>query len=206
MKCFSVCEIAELGLIAINQPLDGEIADPAILIGHGNSCTRVGVSRDQRDFYTKMLLAQIPLTRLLHAEIAHQPPFRLVKGRPNQCGDQCIVHIATAAGVGGHLWYEANTFEEIEEEVRGRPRVVRAYNFFSPSPGIEVLAIGHGENGEPHALLRMVPGASFRICRNGELPGLSPVLIVAWTGSVLRVFPPKRYASLQETSEASAAA
>jgi hypothetical protein len=118
--------------------------------------------------------------------------------------------VATAAGVGGQLWYEANTFDEVVKNVWGRPRVVRAYNTFpgcvwadgaSNQPAIEVLAIGHGENWEPQALLKMVPGASFRICRTGELCGLSPVLIVAWTGSALRVFPPKKYSQLLESQE-----
>ena len=75
---------------------------------------------------------------------------------------------------------------------RKRCRVKRFYQPF-PSAGIEVHAIGTGPNGEPHALIKMLPGASFRVCRIGYRGGLPPENVVVWTGSKLRVITPGKY-------------
>jgi hypothetical protein len=120
--------------------------------------------------------------------------------------DCALVHITTLAPIDGQMWYEANTWtEEIVETNRGE-EVERTYGEF-PSVGVEVLARGHGPQGEPHGLFLMRKKASFRIVRKGDPstfdddpngPQRSPVLVVVWPGSTLRCFPPARYASREK--------
>jgi hypothetical protein len=71
---------------------------------------------------------------------------------------------------------------------------VRVYHEF-PAAGVDVLAMGTADNGELRVLCTMKPGSSFRIVRSGVSRDTSPVLIVAWPGSKLKVFPPKKYKS-----------
>jgi hypothetical protein len=103
--------------------------------------------------------------------------------------DVALVHVEVPSAPDGRLWFEATSYSESVE----RGRVTREHHPF-PCAGVEPIAIGQGQDGEPQALFRMLPAASFRICRNGRLPPeLSPVLVVVWTGSTLRCFAPAKF-------------
>ncbi len=138
-----------------------------------------------------------------------QHPMRLIRERRDQQGRRtesncCLVYIETDALVGGEMWFESTSWNEVIGNSDGVDRVFKPF----PSVGVEVMARGYSEHGAPQALLRMKKRASFRICRNGNFTvaneGLRPkktaddryaypVMVVVWPGSSLRCFPPKRF-------------
>lgn len=155
---------------------------------------RAGDSRTTEDNYLRLADAWAneyqDVNKLFRADVSTNEPIRITRER-NPRSDMALVSIETQTAEGGDLWFEANSYRELEERQGRRERVVRAYDEF-PSAGVRVLATGNGVNGELRALCVMKPGASFRIVRTGVRQA-SPVLIVAWPGSKLRVFSPKKY-------------
>lgn len=120
------------------------------------------------------------------ADVSDKGDTRLIKERGKS--SWALVHVAMCAGMGGRMWLEAAGFDEVDEEdaVRRKPRAF-------PGAGIEVVAIGHGPLGEPHALLKVKKGAAFRVCRNGALGGLPPVIDINWNGYEMFARPAPRY-------------
>lgn len=120
------------------------------------------------------------------ADISDRDGVRIIKERGKS--PYALVHVAMCAGVGGRLWIEAAGFDEVEDDaaVRRQPRMF-------PGAGVEVVAIGHGPQGEPHALLKLKKGAAFRICRNGALNGLPPAVDINWNGHEMFARPAPRY-------------
>ncbi len=192
MKCFTVAEEMSKGLRIRSHTVLGR-HDPVLTIGDPGSLTNVPLSRELLNVFngavtSPEMLEEFPgLTelRLMRAEVSTNAPLRLIRER-NPKSSCCLVHVATDNV--GPLWFEANSYRE--EVVRGR--VVRVYDPF-PAPGIETVAWGMTSNGSPQGLFVMHPGSSFRICRQGDLQGASPRLIVAWPGSTLKCFAPAKY-------------
>lgn len=127
--------------------------------------------------------------RVPFAEVATTDPVRFIP--PRAKSDAALVHLSPIAVRGGQLFYEDNEWEGVVIGSKRR-RVKRFYRPF-PGAGIDVYTIGTGPNGEPHALVMMLPGASFRVCRIGYRGGLPPENVVTWTGSELRVITPAKY-------------
>lgn len=193
MKCYTVREASEPGLIIRSIRRDEQA--PALLVGEAEtSYSAVPVDTNQKAVFCMAaeaaVLPTIPYLRLLRAELADNDPLRFTRER-RRC-EMALVHVATEAGEDGELWYEANSYDECTAQTPRGERVERFYHPF-PGAGTHVVAAGTGPQGEPHALLLMVPGASFRICRTGDLAGASPELVVVWPGSTLRCFAPAKY-------------
>lgn len=99
---------------------------------------------------------------------------------------RALVLVETPPGVGGTVKLVANTVTEIFDEKK--QRVVREANPFPP-PGVVLLAEKPGnDKWGPEFLVSMLPGASFRIVRNGELfdhtekKNAPPEIVVVWNG------------------------
>ena len=88
---------------------------------------------------------------------------------------QALVVVATSAGVGGELWLTSNCQEEYME----KGRVIRRSKPLEQAVGVTLLGSSAETN---HKVLLLAPGASFKICRNGQLEGAPPELTVLWTG------------------------
>jgi len=86
---------------------------------------------------------------------------------------QALVLVRTQPGEGGSIWLTSNW---VNEEISGE-RVVRKCRPFEEAVGVESIV----SKGDMH-LIRMAPGASFRVCRNGRLQGKDPELTFMWTG------------------------
>jgi hypothetical protein len=135
------------------------------------------------------------------SDLNDKHPLRLIKRRTGPDGrridnDCCLVHVATCSMREWGMWYESTAWDEELIQDRYGERVDRIFKPF-PSCGVDVIATGLGESGEPQALLRMKKRSSFRICRNIDHKQVddftSPVLVVVWPGSSLRCFPPKKH-------------
>lgn len=173
MRCYTVHDQASQGLYIKPTP-NGEV-----VVHVGDTQVKVKDHDIEREFAS----SGRNLLLLDHARFTKSGFLVHDRSRSNTV----LVHVDTMAGEGGRLWYEANSWSEVRTS-----RVIRQYHEF-PSAGVDVLAIGYGPGGEPHALVKMIPGASFRICRDGDLDGASPVIVVVWSGSVLSAFPPKKF-------------
>ncbi len=138
----------------------------------------------------------IPPPRITQASFSDDG-LRLVREKKRD--RLAMVNVCTMAGVGGRLFWTARSYEQHLAYGRVRQR----HNGFvrheegdggwvgTTTAGVEILAIGHGQQSEPHALIVMHPGAGFRLRRNGELYDASPELHVLWTGDELKCFTPK---------------
>lgn len=92
---------------------------------------------------------------------------------------RALVHVTTAAGVGGVVTLHCN---QMEEKVDPRTRrVVRSLQSIDAAVGVTVLAEIPGPTGTEY-LVSMLAGASFRIARTGRLEGAPSELTVLWGG------------------------
>lgn len=186
MKCYTIREEAHKGINISNKSIMGE-TDPSLIIGAPSTMMQVPLGGDLRRVFQVAVDAGYDTLRLMRADIATQGVLRFIRER-NQRDSRALVYVETESGGGGRLRLLSNSYEEYVD----RGRVQRYYNFFPPT-GVEVVAMGTSSSGCPHGLFIMSPGSSFRIERSGDLDDASPVLIVAWPGSTLRCFPPKKY-------------
>lgn len=129
---------------------------------------------------------------LVHADIREG---RVVRERAYSA--DALVHVQTAAGIGGQVLFKSTSFEEVIDSGAGRVR--RKYLDTFPPPGVEVIKAGKSPEGGMCYLLRMMPCSSFRIERTGALEDAPSVLTVAWRGRrergeelPLQVFAPQR--------------
>ncbi len=93
--------------------------------------------------------------------------------------DSCLLQVNTVVP-GGQLTYWANAYEE-ERLVQGQV-VKQGLKDFTQAVGVDILELAHGPNQEVHSLLRLHPGASFRIQRT---TGAWHEVILSWNGSWL---------------------
>lgn len=189
MRCFTITdksdeEFVEAGIIVSdtaaildfgkeNDPVIVQNEHPAVKIGVGCAVSRVPVSAEHAEAFTTAKKAfSMNALKLLHADVVDNDGTpKIVKERAKS--PWLLVHVALAAGVGGKLWFEDAIPEKEFDgwEVRTKPRPF-------PGPGVKVLAIGCGHQGEPQALLKVARGAGFRIRRSGQLEGVPPVIEV----------------------------
>lgn len=109
----------------------------------------------------------------------HLDKQRLVDVR--RC-DHALVHVAV--GSKGQLSYLANSFDEVEDN----GRVIKVNRPFESARGVTVVGTGVGFHEEPHTLLRLDPGASFRLHRSPPYEeGAWEDLVIKWTGRRLNV-------------------
>jgi hypothetical protein len=80
------------------------------------------------------------------------------------------------------VYTAASYTEEYSEKSH---RIRKRYNPF-PSLGVDVMAFG---GNEQEYLVSMVPGASFKMFRGGDVNGSWSNMTVVWTGEHLRVYP-----------------
>jgi hypothetical protein len=137
--------------------------------------------------------SEFGVTRLWQTSLDVGVNYLLFK-KPSKTNERiALVHIATAAGVGGKVYLTANAYEEVMQH-----KVTREYRPF-PGAGVtplckpEVVAAANAGVDALNMLVMMHPGASFRIRRNGKLEGASPQLFVQWNGSALEHTLPRRY-------------
>jgi hypothetical protein len=188
MKTFTIRETAKPGLRFCSGVEDPR---PQLLLGFGDGAVRIDTCSYHRFLFRRAVqfeeLQRVEGSNIIEAHVDNldvgriNDEVRLTRG--SRQARLCLVHVETAAGVGGKLWYEAGSYTE---HVAHSSYVERKYNAFPP-PGVEIVATGHDANGETHHLVMMFPGAHFRIRRSGELPpDLPTTLTVTWTGNQLR--------------------
>jgi hypothetical protein len=185
MKCFELTEDVQEGLRVVVDPCD-------------DISFRLGEERP-----TDIPLGQT-FVRLLR-EGGIQGAVRLHRADVLDLGDnkhklskerdvrdrRALLAVRTAAAPNGQVRVHANSYSEVEEN----GRVSRKYNDF-PTPGISLVASGQcirGDTTWEEFLLVLVPGASFRVARNGDLEGAAPEMVVAWNGYKMRSEVPRKF-------------
>jgi len=93
--------------------------------------------------------------------------------------DSCLLHVNTVAP-GGELTYWSNAYEQ-DKLVQGQVKR-QGLKDFTQAVGVDILKLAHGPNQEVHSLLRLHPGASFRLQRT---TGAWSEVILSWNGSWL---------------------
>lgn len=188
MKCFTVSDTVEKRIFLTE--------DAHIRVGAEGFCSEVPLSKALTDSFAALRAIGKSNLALKSADIIEEPlcivPEKVVTTRWGKIieSDIALVHLTTTSP--GQLWLEANCYDEQIIQTRYGQRVRRAYHRFpTPMSGVEVLATGTGANGEPHALLRMLPGSSFRICR--DTIDIPPEMLVVWPGSNLRLIVPEKH-------------
>jgi len=112
----------------------------------------------------------------------------LVDSNPvTKAGSAALLHVAVCVNKDeGKLEYFSDNADVIQELVEGRVKRHYFPHSFKQSEGIEVCAQGLGFFGETQSLLRMAPGAAFRLRQSNPQPGAWEEIILRWTGFNLR--------------------
>ena len=178
MRCFTVREDVIRG---ITVQKDGE--QPAVILGTGGEQSVLPLDREMADYFiraTEVLgTSELPI---LHAQLRGNPPYLCrAAGRD----PHALVLVQVPVPDGGSLWMEGTGFTELDDGARSVKREQHPF----PPPGV----IPVDASGGDLLLLMTKRGASFRICRSGDLQGAPPVLIVTWSGGKLRVVVPRKY-------------
>lgn len=197
MKCFTVSDEITKGIIIESEPV--------LRIGAEGFCSEVPLCKSLSESFKALREIGEDKQAMTKADIDRNAPLILPEkvemtrwGRPI-VSDIALVHVNTTSP--GQLWFEANCYDEEIIPTRYGRRVRRAYKLFpNPGCGVDVVAIGTGANGEPNALLRMLPGSSFRICR--DTVDLPPELLVVWPGTKLRLIVPEKHRKFQRREAA----
>lgn len=154
MICFTITENKRPGLSTTIK--DGF---PVVQIGETGEVHLVPLSDHFQDLVKSMPEGAVDLMLRNPLVWLNWNPEReeLELDKEQEKGKDCraIIHVAT--DTQGELNYTAAGFEE--KDIDGR---IQHFHFQFPSPGVELLAIGGEEN---HMLIRMAPGASFRMLR-----------------------------------------
>lgn len=82
----------------------------------------------------------------------------------------------------GGLQYFANSFDEKVKD----GRTIKVNRAFDQAEGVEVCAQGIGFFGETQALIRMLPGSSFRLRQNHPMTNGWEELVLRWNGRHLK--------------------
>lgn len=193
MKCFTVSDKVTKGIIVKGEPL--------LRIGAKGFCSEIPLCKSLAKSFEALAAIGEDELAMTKADISTNKPLRLLPEKAiitrwNRRieSDTALVHVTTKSS--GQLWFEANCYDQEVVPTKYSKRVRRAYHPFQGGDGVDVLAIGTGANGEPNALLRMIPGASFRICR--DTLDLPPELLVVWTGIKLRFIVPEKHRKKQQ--------
>lgn len=191
MKCFTLTQNKEgRDIVLPFLPLREE---PFVRVGAPGSCTKVPLDTFNTAIAEAAFKKGKPLVELYKADLAKERKACLISEH-DPINDACLVLVEYEHP--GQFWYEANTYDEIIYQERRREKVRRSYRPFTDARGIGIVGHGCGPHGEPHALLHMLPGASFRICR--DVVDRSPVLVIAWPGTKLKVITPYKYKKMLE--------
>lgn len=193
MKAFTIGNEVKQGLRIIAST---ESVVPQLIIGFGERAMRIDTSELHSHVFS-MCVAKDVLQREVGADhyeaIIDDVNLSLIAQDLKlvydpQVSAACIVHVEPVAGVGGKLWYESGSFDEVLHN----GHVERRYHAFPP-PGVEIWGTGHDQNDEVHHLLLMLPRAHFRIRRTGQMPlDWWQYATVTWTGYQLRFDIPMR--------------
>lgn len=187
MRCFTVTDQITEGIIIHNEPV--------LRVGAKGYCSEVPLCTSLQQSFEALKATGEDKLAMVKADLSTNEPLRIVPERIRKTrwgkiikSDIALVHVTTTSP--GQLYFEANCYDEVIDTNRwGGKRVRRAYRPF-PGGGVDVLAIGTGQNGEPNALVRMLPGSSFRICR--DTVNIPWEFTVVWPGSKLRLIVPEK--------------
>ena len=117
-----------------------------------------------------------------------------------------LLHVCLPHRREGKVTLWASSYGEAVVSSKSGRRVIREYLPLEDAGGITIRARSEDEE---EALLEVLPGACFRIEREleGTLPEESPILVVSWTGTTLRISRPSKYREeVQEQQNAEDAA
>jgi hypothetical protein len=123
------------------------------------------------------------------------PEHILLRRSTNRSDRQALVHVVTAAGVGGKVCLTANSYDVVQAKNKQVSRVFRPF----PDAGVlPVCTTGFVDAAKAGVefldiMVQLYPGASFRVCRNGRLEGASPEMYVHWNGHTLNVVLPRKW-------------
>ncbi len=93
-----------------------------------------------------------------------------------------LVLVTTCVNREGQLVYLSNAFDEVERD----GRTVKVNKSFDHAAGVTVCAQGQGFYGETHSLLRLTPGAGFRLRQTHPYAAGWEELILTWNGRMLK--------------------
>lgn len=105
---------------------------------------------------------------------------------------EALIHVCVPPYPGGRVRFRSTMFVEKVVEGRFCSHIEREYLWLDEGEGLEVVAM---RKDEQEALIKFLPNAALRVEHEDEFvpPGESPVLVLTWTGKVLRVFRPQRF-------------
>lgn len=178
MICFTIGETKRRGLTT--TILDGY---PAIQVGERGEPVYVPLCESFQKLVRELpqegvrLMLESPLSWLVWDPKREELELDVQRDREDR---RAIVHVRPSC-LDLDLKYTSSNFEE--EVVNGR--VLQLHKAFPPK-GVEVLVFGGIEN---HSLLRMLPGASFRLLRPAALSNNWSQARVIWTGRDLLFHP-----------------
>jgi hypothetical protein len=198
MRCFTLKEGLEIG---IQPSLRGD--DMFIEAGEGPGCGHVMIEpafaavvkkRSESEEYRRLLYNGASVVGMPSVQDVEFTPEADMLRHSERRDGLALVNIYTPAVEHGRLIYTSRMFTETL--VNGR--VVRKYESFESSKGIEVLANGKGPQKEGQYLLLLSPGAGFRLERTGNLKQniqyskvkdvpFEPLLEVKWDGGFMDV-------------------
>lgn len=195
MRCFTLThDRTGRDIVLPRLVIKGE---PVLRIGAPGSCTELALRGDMVEIFEglrkhgkdEIWLESVDLSK-------DRPPLLTPQNDP--VNDACLVYVALEHE--GQFWYESNTYNEEVYHERRREKVRRVYRDFNEARGIGTVAQGSGPNGETQKLLHMIPGSSFRICRDSI--DRSPVLVIAWPGTKLKMITPEKYRKVMAANAA----
>jgi len=174
MQCFTVTEGCTEG-IALRQLDDGYY----VVVGDEGTCMKLPL----RSSFRQQLQSYMEQERLSVAPKLHNiridysgDDYVVTTGRKSP-DPYALVLVATMAGEGGRLEYTDTKVALMGSEKRYPPLQG------DRSTGVELMAFGHHKTGEATTLLKLWPGAGFRLWRNGKhLEDAPRSLICYWEG------------------------
>ncbi len=181
MRAFTIRETATQGLRVCAHVNE---LNPYVRIGEGEKSQQLPLSKFHRDVFLEAVETGV-LQRGLGSDFIEVYLDHVAINQQKICFESdsknvCVVHVETAAGEDGHLWYTASSFNDV---LVGNSVEMKPNSF--PPPGVKVICTGYTGNGANH-LLTMLPGARFQIHRTGVMPKDAPRRFnVTWTGSKL---------------------
>jgi hypothetical protein len=201
MRCYRVDEDAIVGIHLSETETGGfciEVGDARVALdsrlSSGLLAARYRVSSRLREclsrgMYKDRSLSQEELRRIrkLVMTVEKESPALLradlsrsgVVIREHERSDDALVLVETTEQKG-RVKFKSSAFTEwVDEKTK---RVRRTYDSMFPPQGVTIVCKGKMPQGSNAYLLRMIPSASFRIERRGDLQGIPHTLIVTWRG------------------------
>jgi hypothetical protein len=165
MKTFTIRETASKGIRLDYQ-------------GEGTSLLSIPIGQGLQETYSRYPSG----TQLVlhYTDILGKEEGRVLAAEDNKQDRRALILVEVTPGIGGDVKLFANTSYEWEE----RGRVRKKSREFEEAVGVELVDYRAGSEGrDPQFLLKLLPGAAFKISRTGKLErDMCPGMAVLWSG------------------------